>query len=166
MIELTRQLSAETDKDKKEIKQKGYDMIFDAKHKRFLEKEEALDYNLKKAYLLIFDTYCTRVMQARVEAHPDFNKTIKNDPIALLEAIKVLMHDTQRAQYPEISMTEALIRCVTIKQGDNETLLDYVKRFKQQQYVMKSFLGTSLLDDFLEHKEDYKKETDKTRKQK
>jgi hypothetical protein len=159
-----RTISTETDKEIREIEQKGHDMIFDAKYKRYLEKEEALDYNLKKAYSLIMDSYCTRTMQARVESHPDFSKSIVNDPIALLEAIKILMHETQRAQCPEISMTEALVRCVTIKQGDSEALLDYVKRFKQQRDVMKSFLGRSILDDFLAHREDYKNETDKTKK--
>ncbi len=46
-----------------------------------------------KAYALIFSNYCTSAMQARVEAHPEFDD-IKNDPIKLLEVIKVLTHDT------------------------------------------------------------------------
>ncbi len=65
-------------------------------------------------------------MQSRVEEHPDFESEIKNDPIKLLEVIKVLMHDPVHAQYPMISMTEALARLVNIKQSNNEQLLDYV----------------------------------------
>jgi hypothetical protein len=49
-------------------------------------------------------------MQNRIEEHPEFDSKIDNDPIALLEVIKILMHDTVRAQYPEVSMTESLAR--------------------------------------------------------
>ena len=70
-------------------------------------------------------------MQNRVEEHPDFHNKIEDDPIALLQAIKTLVHDTIRGQYPFISMTVALTQLLETKQNDNELLLDYVKRFKQ-----------------------------------
>ena len=96
-------------------------------------------------------------MQSRIEEHPDFDSKIENDPIALLESIKTLMHDPVRAQYPLVSMTEALIRLVNVKQMDNESLLDYVKRFKQLRDVAKSHLGSKVLDTFVEHSEEYRK---------
>jgi len=99
-------------------------------------------------------------MQSRIEEHPDFESKIQNDPIALLEAIKILMHDPVRAQYPMVSMTDALSRLVNVKQVDNEPLLDYVKRFKQLRDVVKSHLGTDILDTFTEHSEAYKKLSD------
>jgi hypothetical protein len=45
-------------------------------------------------------TYCTTTMQTRIEEHKDYESTIKNDPIKLLEAIQVLMQNPMRARYP------------------------------------------------------------------
>jgi hypothetical protein len=99
-------------------------------------------------------------MQARIEEHPDFSTKIEDDPIELLEALKTLMHDTVRAQYPLMSMTDALTRLVNIKQMDTESLLDYVKRFKQQRDVAKSQIGKHILDKFVEQSEEYRNTTD------
>jgi len=41
-------------------------------------------------------------MQSRIGEHPDFENKIENDPIALLDAIKMLMHDPVQAQYPMV----------------------------------------------------------------
>ena len=70
-------------------------------------------------------------MQNRIEEHPDYKTTIRDDPIELLTKIKVLMHNPIRAKYPFASLTEAMIRMLNIKQQENEQLLDYIKRFKQ-----------------------------------
>jgi hypothetical protein len=70
------------------------------------------------------------MMQSRIEEDPDYN-FFKNDPIAVLEAIKTLMYDPVRAQYPMALMTNALGQLVNVKQQDTESLLDYIKRFKQ-----------------------------------
>jgi len=75
----------------------------------------------------------------------------------LLDAIKILMHDPVRAQYPMVSMTEALTRMVNAKQMENEPLLDYVKHFKQLHDVVKSHLGTKILDTFTEQSKEYQK---------
>jgi hypothetical protein len=39
-------------------------------------------------------------MQNRIEEHPDYESKIQDDPIELLEKIKVLMHNPIRAKYP------------------------------------------------------------------
>ena len=91
-------------------------------------------------------------MQARIEAHPDFEAKIRNDPIALLEAIKELMHDPVRAQYPMAGMTDALKRLLNLRQAEDEQLLDYVKKFKQQRDIAKSYVGIDLGSKGLERK--------------
>ena len=45
------------------------------------------------AFAMIKSQHCTKTMQTRVEEHPDYESKIDDDPIALLEAIKTLMHD-------------------------------------------------------------------------
>ena len=156
----------ETDVEKatREITQHGYDIMFDAEYKQHIDREKDLVENLKKAYSVIFGNFCTRIMQARIEEHPDFAAKIEDNPIALLEVIKTLMHDTVRAQYPMISMTDSLRRLVNIQQAESENLLDYVKRFKQTRDVAKSHLGTDMLDTFMTHTEEYRDATSDTKK--
>jgi len=48
-----------------------------------------------------------------------------------------------------LTFTEAITALVTIKQKDGEDLLDYVKRFKQVRTTYKSYLGTSLFNDYV-----------------
>ena len=45
------------------------------------------------------------------------------------------MHDSVRDQYTLVSMNDALIRVVNIKQTENKKLLDYVKSFNQLRDV-------------------------------
>jgi hypothetical protein len=103
--------------------------------------------------------YCTKQMQARIEQHPDYNSKLKHKPIAVLEDIQMLMHDPIRAQYPLVSMTDHLMRLSTSKQHDNELLIDFVKPFKQTRDVAKSQLGSTFLNEFVEHQSTYKKAT-------
>ena len=63
-------------------------------------------------------------MQNRTEEHPDFEATIHDNPIELLNKIKVLMHDPIRAKYPYASLTKAISRMLNLKQIDEEGLLD------------------------------------------
>jgi hypothetical protein len=110
---------------------------------------------MHKAYALIFSTYCNKTMQNRIEEHPDFESTIRDDPIELLEKIKVLMHDPIRAKYSSYaSLTEALIRLMNIKQFEQEQLLDYIKRFKQFRVITKY-----ILDKFVENTREYREES-------
>ena len=149
-----RSISTRTDATEKVVDQSGLDIRFQEELRRHLERKDTLEQGMDKAYALIFSTYCTKVMQGRIENHPDFD-TIKNDPIAVLEAIKSLMHDSVRAQNPVVSMTETLKRLVNARQQENESLLDYVKRFKQLRDVVKSMMGSTILDAFTQNRTDY-----------
>jgi hypothetical protein len=133
-----REISKKTDSTDKTVDQSGLDIKYQEELRRHLDRKDALKEGLNKAYALIYSTYCTKAMQSRIEEHPDFKTKLKNDPITVLEANKLLMHDTVRAQYPLVSMTDALGRLINVRQQDNESLLDYVKRFKQLRNVVKS----------------------------
>jgi hypothetical protein len=103
-------------------------------------------------------------MENRVEEHPEFETTICDDPIELLNKIKVLMQDPIRAKYPFASLTEAISRMLNLKQSENEGQFDYVKRFKVSRDIMKSHVGTDILDKFVENTLEYLDETDTTLK--
>ena len=100
-------ISTNADPDEARREQDGFNMLYQSKLNSFVQHEENLRKGMVTAYALIF-SYCNNVMQLRVKEHPEFAKSIEHDPIKLLEAIQVLMHDPIRAQYPVISMTEAL----------------------------------------------------------
>jgi hypothetical protein len=154
-----------TDATENQQEQKGMDIMYQAELERYLDRKDTLEQNLTKAYALIFSTYCNKTMQNRIEEHPDYESTICNDPIELLNKIKVLMHDPIRAKYPFASLTEAMSRMLNLKQNENEGLLDYVKRFKESRDITKSHVGTDILDKFVENTREYRDETDATLKQ-
>jgi hypothetical protein len=154
-VEPTRSISSETDPAVKVVDQAGLDIKYQEELRRHLDRKDALREGLNKAYALIFANYCTKTMQSRIEEHPDYESTLKNNPIAVLEAIKTLMHGPVQAQYPLVSMTDALSRLVNAKQQESETLLDYVKCFKQLRDIAKSQLGNTILNEFVEHQTGY-----------
>ena len=99
------------------------------------------------------------MMQHRIKEHPDFGSKIQNDPIELLKAIKIVMHDPIRAKYPYASLTEALMRTLNIKQLEHKSLIDYMKRFKQSRDVLKSHIGGDILNKFVENLPEYRQGT-------
>ena len=64
-----------------------------AEIQNYMDRKITMDTNLGRAYALILSTYCNGTMQHRTEEHPDLESTIQNDPIELLKAIKIVMHD-------------------------------------------------------------------------
>ena len=157
--EPTRSISTKTDTDQANREQEGYNIKYQEALRIFMEREDKLEKGLKQAYAYIFASYCTKTMQQRIEEHPNFNN-MQDDPIELLKTIKLLMHDPVRAQYPLASLTDALTWLINVKQGINESLIDYVKRFKQLRDVLKSYLGIGLLDYYVEQTDAYRNETD------
>ena len=154
----TRMISNKTGDDKK-LEQDGFDMIYQAEIKQFLERERALEDSLDTAYALIFGTYCSRAIQSWVEEHPNYGTTIRDNAIELLKTVSVLMHDTVRAKYPYASLHDAMMHLFNMRQQEQAHLNDYVKRFKQCHDVLRSHLRSKLLDGFVEHTEEYQNET-------
>ncbi len=148
-VEPKRGVSTEKVDTDKAMEQTGFDIKYQEELRWHIDRKDALEEGMNKAYALIVTTYCTRSMQSRIEEHPEFTSKIEDDPIAVLEAIQTLMHDPVRAQYPMTSMTDALCRLVNVKQADSEDLLDYVKRFKQLRDVAKNQLGSAVLNTFV-----------------
>jgi hypothetical protein len=130
--EPSRGTAAATDPAVNLKQQAGMDILYQAELKRYLDRKDTLlEKNLTKAYAaLIFTTYCNKTMQNRTEEHPELESVIHDDPIELLNKIKVLMHGLIRAKYPFASLTKAISRTLNLKQSENEGLLDYVKDSK------------------------------------
>ena len=84
----------------RKIEQEGYDVLYTAEVQNYMDRKNTLETNLGRAYALILSTYCNGMMQYRIEEHPEFDSKIQNDPIELLKAIKIVMHDPIRVKYP------------------------------------------------------------------
>ncbi len=157
LLQPKRGASVAVDSTEQQQEQAGMDIMYQAELERYLDRKDTLETNLTKAYALIFSAYCNKTVQNRIEEHPDYENTIRDDPIELLTKIKVLMHDPIRAKYPFASLTEAMSRMLNLKQIENEGLLDYAKRFKESCDITKSHVGTDILDKFVENTIEYVK---------
>ena len=80
---------------------------------------------------------------------PDYETSIKDEPLVLLERIQVLMHTPERAKYPPLTLVEVLIGFLSIKQGEKETLLDYTASYKSKKMCFSLCLEVSSSTDFL-----------------
>jgi hypothetical protein len=115
---------------------------------------------MNKTYSLIYLQHCNKTIQDRINAHPDFETKIKNDPIKLLKAIEILINDPVRARCPCASVTEAMTKFMTCRQLKNKPLADYIKRFKGKQDSMAQNMGKDFLKDFVKNTKQYADETD------
>ena len=66
----------------------------------------------------------------------------------LLKEIRTLMHTPIKACYPFMTLTENLSLFLNLRQAQNESLLDYLERFEQEKNIIKSMLGSDVLNKF------------------
>ena len=90
---------------------------------------------------------------------PDFDGQINKNPLVLLERVETLMHTPERAKYPSLTTVEVLHNFLKCKQGEKESLIDYLSRFKSERDIVFRIVGKKFLDGFSEQCEDYKKNT-------
>ena len=146
----------------RQLEQDGLDIEYKLLYQNWLACKKQYDTNQHKSYALIFEHYCTKVMKARVEEHPDFKTKIKEDPIALLEAIKSLMQEAIRAQYPWISAVNCLVAWLTCTMYDHESPLEYNKCAKQLYDVAKAQWGSQITDLIMKNDPKYLAATNAT----
>eukprot|EP00980_Cylindrotheca_fusiformis_P024330 scaffold11755_cov81-Cylindrotheca_fusiformis.AAC.1 len=141
--------NAEPDDDIRDKKNEALKALHEEDMKQFsTRRDDSLRKNVPKAYAMIYADFCSSTMQIRIKEHPEFETTIYNDPIELLKAVKMLMHDPVCATYPYLSVADALAKLINVKQKEDESLNDYVERFKQVKSVAKSHLGEDFRDKF------------------
>ena len=70
-----------------------------------------------------------------------------------------LFSPTACAKYEYIALTDSLKRILECKQGDEENLLEYTKKFKQARDILKDSVGTDILHGFVEKTSEYQATT-------
>ena len=84
-----------------------------------------------------------------------FDGVIKNTPLELLNEVETLMHVPQRAKYPPLTLVEVLCEFMKIKQGDKESLIDYLNRFKSEVEVVTRLFGKGITDGYAQSRQEY-----------
>ena len=129
-------------------KQRGLDIEFQSAMTVWQARKQAMEDNKREAYDIVI-SYCTGVMTAKVEEQDDFETKLKGDPIETLKRIMVLVHDPVKAKYHWASFKEAMVRLCSCKQHSEESLLEYVRRFKQAAAILKTHLPKDGLEPFI-----------------
>ena len=129
--------SSLTDPDEKAAEDESLKAEWKIDFQIFRDSEKRFKNNWQKAYAMIWKGYCSKEVQVAIEEISDFASRIENDPLELLKEVETLMHVPQRAKYPPLTLVEVLSEFLKVKQGDKESLLDYLNRFKSEVEVVK-----------------------------
>ena len=62
-------ISNDLDDTRRSLEQAGYNIKYQEELRRHMDRTDALEEGMSKAYALIMNNYTTRAMQARVEEH-------------------------------------------------------------------------------------------------
>ena len=159
-------VSTLTDPDEKAAENTSLEKEWERDFQIFCDDQKKFKNNWHKAYAMIWKNYCSKEVQVAIEEISDFKARIENDPLELLNEIETLMHVPQRAKYPPLTLVEVLYEFLRVKQGDKESLIDYLNRFKSEVEVVKRLFGKSITDGYAEAKDEYKNTTDDVVKKK
>ena len=89
------------------------------------KRKAAYARNITRAYDLLMSQYCSNVMKERLESQPDYDRVIRDHPIAALKRIRVLAQNPTRGRYHYVCIYESLERLLNIQQKDNESVVTY-----------------------------------------
>ena len=149
------QAPSPSEKEAQEAQLESLTFVHKEEMKTWLKRKDRLKENLRM-YSITMADYCTPLMVSRIEAHPDFKDSIKNNLVELLIQIKTLMHDPVWARYPFGSLTDSLIHILYVKPNEKEMVLEFIKRYKSQYDIVKSQLSEHCLDHFIQQTAEYR----------
>ena len=138
-----------------EQEQKQYQLKYQQQLSSYTEKIETYNNNRERAYGLLWNR-CNKAMQSKLENRSEFESKIKGNPIELLKAIKEHAMRFQETKWYILTIIDAMKAFINMKQKDDESLIDYRKRFKTARDVFMSHIGGPLfLNKVVERHTDY-----------
>ena len=111
--------------------------------------------NWIKAYGLIYGTYCSKEMQIAVKELPNYETSMLDNPLQLLTVVEKLLHVPRKAVYPMLALIETLSSLMSLRQGENDTLLIYLEKFKNEKNMVVSLFGSKMLDGHVKNTKAY-----------
>ena len=94
--------------------------------------------------------------QVALKESSDFDTAILNEPLVLLERIRLLVHTPEKAKYPMLTLIEVMASLVNFRQNENEDLIGYLSRFKSEKDVVLTLYGRDFLNGYTENTDEYK----------
>jgi hypothetical protein len=128
------------DPDDKIREEQQFLILYEAEIKRFVDRKATYETNLDKAYALLW-AQCNKSLQNKILSRTDYETVIKGQPIKIIKAIEEFSMSFLEHQYDAVIVLDAVKNFLTIKQKDEEDLVDYTRRFKSSRDVMESHMG-------------------------
>ena len=129
--------------ENKELEERQNEYLFKAQITAFVAREEKYAANKRKAFALIYGQ-CNKALQHKLQARKDFESSIKGDPIKLLDAISEHSMSYVENKYPYSTAQDAIKNYINLKQIEDESLVDYTRRFKSAKKIMETQIGGKL----------------------
>ena len=136
----TLSMSNSLDDDTKERENRQFELEYKAEYDEYMRRKRDYEQNCFSAYALLWER-CNKAMKAKIEARKDYESTIYNKPIKLLEAIKEHALNYEENRYEMSIIHDAFLSFLLCKQKEKESLQDYTKRYKVAREVLKKHLG-------------------------
>ena len=131
------------DSENKELEEKQNEYLFKAQIASFIAREEKYVANKGKVFAVIYGQ-CNKALQHKLQARKDFKDVIKGDPIKLLDAIAEHSMSYVENKYPYSTALDAIKNYINLKQIDDESLVDYTRRFKSAKKIIETQIGGEL----------------------
>ena len=110
----------------------------------YMKRRDNYNDNKVKAYGLLFGQ-CSKSMQNKILERDNFDTTIEDNPIELIKVIKQEAMSFQTNKHPMASMLSSLKAFVTLRQKEQESLIDYTKRFNAAKDALNTQFGGALV---------------------
>jgi hypothetical protein len=97
------------------VLQEQYNRMYSAELSQHMTRVKNLQENKYKAYATMESDWLTPPLKAKVQAHPDYESIIRNDPLALLKLIRIYQHESNGVTYPAANALQHLANFINAK---------------------------------------------------
>ena len=123
---------------------KQYEKQFEVDYAEHKKRVDLYESNKTQAEALIWNQ-CSSTLKSKVMSRKDYYTTVKGDPIKLLKAIKEHAMSYESTQYRMKTICDALKNMLNMKQREDESTIDYLRRFKAARDVFYSHVGKNFV---------------------
>jgi Reverse transcriptase (RNA-dependent DNA polymerase) len=115
--------------------------IWDEQVKKYVERLEKLEDNLKAIYAVIWGQ-CSENMQNKIKSIDDFEEKNKScDCVWLLQSIRKVTYNFEDRRYVYASLLNAELNYLNYKQHEHETVAQYLMNFRTRYEVFEHYGG-------------------------
>ena len=153
----TQLASTSEDEDTKTRENAQYAKQFEIEYTAYNDRIVQYNDNRDTAAATLWNQ-CTPTMRSKLQSRKDFEASVKDDPIKLLDAIEQHALSYESTQYIMKTICDAMKSFVNLRQKDDEGSIDYLKRFKAARdvflsHVGKDFVFPRLMEDNAQYQE-------------